>query len=457
MSLAGIAEAILRDIAEDERKRLKHIEAAWDAYFGKVEKPLVIDKDTGYDDNLVLPLPRVIVDVGRSYLFGRDLAFEVRNPEKGTGDSEGRGDAAQTFLDAVWAQNNQDALLQSVSLSGGIGGHSFIKVRQEQQGLRRFRLINLNPVGVRVQWEPDDFESVQKFIIEWTTVKTANLALPRVTAHRQVIERAENGQSWEVIDSESQGDVSSWTETVRETWPYRWPPIVECQNLPTATTFYGVSDLEPDVLEACRGVNFMLSNLNRILRFHAHPKVILEGAEPDILDVAIDETISLPPGAKLHIVAPQVDIASTMGLLEKTVEMVFQTSRIPEVALGRLDKAGPVSGVALEIVYRPIVEKTNDKRRLYGEMLSTLNGRLLELGGFGAAEEMEVETIWPDILPKDALSEAQVAVAKQGAGVSKATTLAEMGYDPDQEAEDREEEGSSEADALRNALQRPIV
>jgi hypothetical protein len=111
-----------------------------------------------------------------------------------------------------------------------------------------------------------------------------------------------------------------------------------------------------------------------------------------------------------------------------------------------------VPGISLLINYRPLMEKTEDKRRLYGDLFTELNRRILSLGFFG--EEGFTETTWPDPMPKDALAEAQTAVAKQAAGVSKDTTLEELGYDPEDERQgrdlDAEEAGAALLDA--NAL-----
>jgi hypothetical protein len=41
-----------------------------------------------------------------------------------------------------------------------------------------------------------------------------------------------------------------------------------------------------------------------------------------------------------------------------------------------------------------------------------------------------VDLVWPNMLPRDILLEAQVAIMKQQAGVSVDTTLEELGHNP---------------------------
>lgn len=88
----------------------------------------------------------------------------------------------------------------------------------------------------------------------------------------------------------------------------------------------------------------------------------------------------------------------------------------------------------------------------YGELLVELNRRLLALGGFG--EDKRTVIHWPQLLPADALQEAQTALLQQQLGVSSDTLLQRQGFDPDLEREKREVSSSELGDQLLTAFER---
>jgi hypothetical protein len=109
-----------------------------------------------------------------------------------------------------------------------------------------------------------------------------------------------------------------------------------------------------------------------------------------------------------------------------------ETTQVPEVTTGKFDNIGQLSGLALQILYGPLLQRTQVKRRTYGDMLAELNRRLLAFGGFG--EKCDVTTHWPELLPTDPQGEAQTLKTHQEMGVVSTQTVQEkLGYDPETE------------------------
>jgi hypothetical protein len=286
-----------------------------------------------------------------------------------------------------------------------------------------------------VRWEPDDIDEVAYYRIQYAATDPRT-GKPLVV--RQEIERA-SPQAWTITDKVSREDSAypRWEQTGQATWPHPYPPIVECQNLPAPNEWWGRADIEPDILQTNYSINFVLSNIARILRFHAHPKTWGSGFTAQQLNVAVDETIVLPAAdARLANLEMQSDLASSIEFYKRLKEALHEISRVPEVATGKLDSAGSLSGVALQILYQPLLEKTEVKRRLYGDMLVELNRRLLDLGGHGDDNETQIQ--WPELLPSDPKAEAETYLIQQQIGVSTQTLLSKMGYDPDKEREQKE-------------------
>jgi hypothetical protein len=310
------------------------------------------------------------------------------------------------------------------------------------------RLVILDPATVTPIWEPDDIEKVLRYRIQYPAV---NLKTGKPIVIRQLIEQ--DGATWRITDQVSRADSTQWVTTAEATWPYPWPPIVDCQNLPNPNEYWGISDLEEDVLQLNGAINFVLSNLARIVRFHAHPKTWGKGFTAQQLSIAVDETIVLPsPDAELRNLEMLNDLSSSIALYERLQEALHEISRIPEVATGKLDRIGQLSGVALAILYQPLLEKTESKRRTYGDMLVELNRRLLALGGHG--EDNRTVLHWPELLPRDPLQERQAALLDQQLGVSADTILQRLGFDPDLEREKSEEAADVSASTSARAYNR---
>jgi hypothetical protein len=125
-------------------------------------------------------------------------------------------------------------------------------------------------------------------------------------------------------------------------------------------------------------------------------------------------------------------MAGLSDLDRRLDEAIHEGSRTPAIATGKVEGIGQLSGVALQILYGPLVQKIEAKRQTYGDMLRLACRHLLELGGFGA--EIDVNIVWPEILPQDMQAERAALQVDIGLGVvSKSTVAQKLGYDWDTE------------------------
>lgn len=420
MRPASVAQAVAEQAELEEQERLERIRRAWMAYYGRFPRPLRVRRGQP-DDNVTLNYGRLIVNTGVGYLFGRDLRFEVLSDA-----------AADAWLADCWRANRQMTTLTRLGINGGVAGHAVLQVRDGQPFPR---IMIVDPMHLSVETDPEDFERVIAYRLQWNTVQQGRAAVRR----RRVV-RSEG--SWEIVDEVSRGDSPIWEEISREEWPHEWAPIFHCQNLPSPNTFWGMSDLEEDVIDVNESINFVLSSIARILRIHAHPRTWGRGFSAESLRTAVDEITVLPgQNAELRNLEMQSDLASSIELYKRLTEALHKMTQIPEVAAGKLDSVGQLSGLALQILYRPLTDLTEMKRSLYGEMLQDLNRRLLELGGRGPDHEAAIH--WQDMLPRDPRAEAETALLQEQLGASRATLLSRLGFDPEAEAERRAQEAEA--------------
>lgn len=441
-TLSGASARV--SLAQDHAARLEQYMRGWQAYLGKQPDTLKVDPVTKVDHNIKINYPKLVVDAGVTSLFGQEPIWEAL-PK---GAKKKKGAARQTspateWLDQVWAANKKMILLQKIAQNGGVCGHCFLRILKPQPGEEHPRLINMSPEYVRVVVDPEDIDDVRAYIIEYDAVDEQGRNISVRT------EIARHGAAWQITDETRRGSgnnppsPTSTPEVRREVWPYSWPPMVDCQNLPLANSYYGMADIESDVLDLGNAINFIASNIRRIIYYHAHPKMWGSGFTSN--EVPIDPSkmlIFTNPDATLNNLEMNGDLSSSVNYYELLQGALFDTARLPSVATGHLDKAGDLSGTAMQIAYRPLTNMIDQKRLTYGEMLTELNKRLLEMGGHAVTDDISIQ--WPEILPVNTLEERQVALIDEQLGASTDTLLWKLGYDAEQEREKKQEEQEAE-------------
>lgn len=425
---------MLQAAAEEEQERLKRYKRAWEAYHGRLPDPLKV-RGGKPNDNLKVNYARLVIDLGVTFLFGRDVRFEL---------AEGQATPAEDWLGQVWKRNRKLTWLQKLAMNGGVCGTVFVKI---VPGPRFPRLINLDPAMVKPTYEDEDIDRVTSWTLSWIAITNGE-----PMQRRQRIDRVSDA-AWIIVDEQKPFSNERWVEIGRQDWPYSWAPVHHAQNLPAANEFFGIADLEDDLIGLNKGMNFLLSNMNRIIRFHAHPKTWGKGFKAAELQVAIDETIVLPnKDAELGNLEMQGDLSSSIELYKEIKDALQGIARTPAIAAGKVEQLGQLSGLALKVLYGPLVGKTETKQQTYGDLLVELNEHLLELGGHGA--ELETTLHWPEMVPSDELQQRNMLIIDKQLGASQDTVLQKAGYDPDVEREKRRIDAEQAGSSLLSAFDR---
>lgn len=430
----AIAMAMKQSREIDDYVRLTEYQKAWDSYYGRVDKPLKVEKGQT-DDNIVVTFAQFIVDKGVSFLFGKKIQFEIDLPVEGDSTDltkKREKTPAEIWLEKAWKKNKQGALLQKVGVMGGVCGQVFVKVNDTKPYPR---LSLIDPAYVTVYYSPDDIDDIYKYIICYPAIDGDDRAI----TVEQTIEREnteDNTSFWVITDLKRDTALGMIIEGPNVIdWPYEISPIQTTQNLP-AVNFWGISDIEETLLNTNKAINFVLSNMSRILKYHAHPKTWGKGFNADQIQIAVDETLVIESlDGSLANLEMQGDLSSSLEFYRELKKILHEVSRVPEIATGRIEGMGDISGVALQVMYQTLIEKTESKRELYGDLLANLSQIMLLLGGHG---EQEVSIVWPKLLPVDALLERQALAIEVGLGTSKDTILTELGRDPESERKKRE-------------------
>jgi hypothetical protein len=206
-------------------------------------------------------------------------------------------------------------------------------------------------------------------------------------------------------------------------------------------SFWGLPDITPDIIQVNSALNFVLSNINRINGLYGGPILYSNGAGESPIEIKPGVIIGLPTlESKITAVSFTTDLANMLQFAGDLRSDMDEKAATPGVATGRIADLprGNVSGIALELLFMPLLEKTEKKRCTYGKLIIDVSLALLALAEYSA--DIKVMLAWQSPIPHDDLASAQGALVKKQLGISDTTLQRELGYDPTQELEQSQTE-----------------
>lgn len=400
-------------------------------YESRAPKPLKVDARVNIDDNLQVGYAEMIVEKGVDFLFGDGLAIELEDP------------AAAARLNELWPREVRDEDLIDLATDGAIFGDCWLKVYIDAETGRPGVLV-LDPTIWQKITLPDNYKKIQVYRCEYKK--------PDGRFFREDTRREGAGWISEMFESIDGQNYYSIGEPI--VWPFPECPILTAKNLPASKSPYGKPDLSRAVIELCRYLHRVDSLIGKIVRVHASPKAVAKGIAQQDLAIGVDSTLFLKSAeASIELLEMSGDLAGALAFRKLCREALAEISKIPEIATGKLENVGQLSGRAMQILYGPLIKKTETKRRLYGPLIQKTIRTLLAADQF-AAQDLEIKLSWPAAVPPDKREEGEIGLIFKEIGLSRATIISMLGYDPELEiaaraAEDRElaEAGAARFDA----------
>lgn len=406
---AKVLDWIMSGLSASYRDRVDFIMDRREYRMG-IQRKFIRVRPNQQDDNLIVNFVGLVVDRSISMLIGAGVDFEY-----------GEDEQAQEFIDAVWEANKKPILLYRTALFGAEAGTCFVKIMPVEGG---YRLIPIDSSFVEMDANPDDGEQVTRYTIQYKTVDENG----REMARKEITELTEAG--WLVsLYVSSQATGGKWLlEGDPQAWEWDFPPIVHWQNLPNTDALWGIPDITSDVMALQDRINFIASNISKVIRLYAHParwgKML--GASSKI-EIGPDEMPSFgSPDAVINQMEQLGDLAGSSNFLLTLRQSLMDITRTVDIS-SMADKIGALTNFGLHVLYQDALAKLDTKRALYGDALQEINQRLLILAGM---EPVECEIVWGDALPENEPEEVTALQADLGMGLVDKQTASEMrGYD----------------------------
>lgn len=419
----------LHELANEEYlARRSDIERRLSYYEGKHKKWL-IDPITKQPtaENVTINLARKIIDQTVTFLFGT-------SPEITAGST-----AIDADIEALEDANQDDLFYTNLAKAGSIAGHCFVKLIPDES--RGVRWVMQDAELVSVFWSPSDSKKPMAYKIEWQVGKDD---------YRQDIAWITDINKWLVRDLKRE-DKGDWKIVKDTIWEWEFPPIVDWQNIPDFTSYYGVSDLT--ALDLNDSVNFTASNINRILKYHAHPKTIAIGVSVDqIKETSVDGLWAVEnDNAKINNLEMQSDLQSSMNYLQFLQASFYSQQQAVDLASMK-DRIGQITNFGLRTLFSDALSKNSVKQLLYGYGLKEIIYRSLEMMGKAVNPE-DIDVKFADPLPLNEREIADLVKLEIESGTISKQTGSEMeGHDWKTESKNMTAEKQSSNTGLGQAL-----
>jgi len=424
----------------------------------------------GFDDNIVGNFLGLALNKSISLLFGQDVDFDF---------GEEAPEEIVDWIEDIWEANNKPILLHKLAMFGGEAGTVFVKLVQDNE--IGWRIVPQDPVFKDVVTDPDDGEEVIRYITQYKYTDFDDREIAKreeITAGNYVAETRRDEGVNDVTEIK-QGDpneippnwliqnfVSSretggkWKLVSEEVWPFPKPPVIHWQNLPMVSSVWGMPDLPDDVVELQDKSNFNLSNINRIIRFFAHPfrwsrmfgGARLGGKSDDSdMDAGPEKMPNKDnPAAEIFQLPPVGDVPGALAHAQNLRQMIFDVTRNADITSMK-DRIGQLTNFGLKVLFHDALNKLETKRALYGWGLREINRRIFMFSGY---EPIDCEIVWENPMPVDeqALRQNMEADLRMGV-VDKQTVSERLGYDWETVKARLEEQQQADADIGAMALE----
>ena len=383
-----------------------------------MQKQFIKVRPNQADDNLTMNFVGLIVERSVSMLFGKGVRFEY-----------GEDEAAQELINEVWQANDQNVLLHRLGTFGADGGMCFVKVVPREG--KPLRLVGLDPSLMDIHTDPDDWQKVTAYVIQYKTLKDG-----KEVGKREITQLDDSGLTWTITEYENSDSTGHKWQQVGEpvAWEYEFPPITHWQNLPNVMDAWGMPDITNDVINLQDRINFVSSNISKIIRLYAHPPRWGKGlGNMKDLTLGPDDMIVVGDNGEINQLESIGDMGASLAFLNVLRQSMMDITRTVDIS-SLHDKIGALTNFGLRVLYQDALQKLGTKRELYEEGLQELNKRILALNGMDDAPECEVT--WIDPLPDNEKEEAMAVEADLRMGiVSRQTVSEKREYDWETEQE----------------------
>ena len=437
MTDLGVFE-LFSGLGLSEQRRLNEISEYWDFYLGDQWR---VVREEG-ESLITFNYAKAIVDKSVSFLFGKGFRIQ---PHKEVAQE------LKPLLDEVWEYNKKDILGVEIGQMGAITGDCFIKVSwedpevddkgilyEEEYPDGKVRIDVLPTSSVFPVYSSHDKDKMVSCTLQYAILEMGIDGKPVARMYKEVVTRDTISY---YIDNELVEEIPNILREIN---------IVQIKNIPLAGESRGQSDLK-SIIPLQKELNAKVTDVSDIINYHSAPITIIQGAKSKNLEKGAKKVWGgLPKDAKVYNLELNSDLNASNSFISSIKTAIHELSNTPEDSLGGKSAVSNTTGVALQIKYAPLLEKTWLKRQTYGggiKDVCRLVIKLLRVKGSDEERELlndlmstsegikkvfDITVTFPDPLPKDEMVQLQIIAQKMNLGLEEPEgALKELGYEGD--------------------------
>ena len=356
----------LVELADEEFEvhgpRLNRYSLNWAMYLGHHYS---YRRPTG-ETQMVINYYRAFTDFILNFTFGKGVSF--RSPK----ETEA---IVPDLLERVWEiDNNKATVLWEMGQQGGVSGDIFIKVAYEEAWVDpagrshpgRVRVLPLNSSFCFPEFHPHDRERLIRFKLKYRFWGTSLEGTRQVFTYTEILtdDVIEEYINDELIDSRPN--------------PLGTIPIIHVPNVRISGSPWGLSDCN-DIININRVYNEVSTDVADIVNYHAAPVTVIIGAKASQLEKGANKVWGgLPKDARVeNLEGGSQGLKGAMEFLALIKKSMHEMVGVPESALGQAMPVSNTSGVALSIMFQPLMNRYHQKIIQYARGLERVNEIIL--------------------------------------------------------------------------------
>jgi len=318
-------------------------------------------KETG-EAQMTINYYRAFTDYLARFTFAKGITF--RSPKSTEAIIPDR-------LERVWeVDNDKMRVLLEMAQQGGVTGDCFVKIAYEEAWQDsaghlhpgRVRLLPMNSAFAFPEFHPHDRTRLLRFKQKYRFWGTSLEGTRQVFTYTEILtdDMIEEYVNDELIDSRPN--------------PIGLIPVVHIPNMPVTGSPWGLSDCQ-DIVTINRTYNEISTDVADIINYHAAPVTVIIGAKASNLEKGASKVWGgLPKDAQVFNLAGGAEgIDGALKYLELLKRSMHEIMNIPETALGQVQPISNTSGVALSIMYQPLMNRYEQKKVQYGKGIERIN------------------------------------------------------------------------------------
>ena len=309
---------------------------------------------------------RAFIDYIDRFTFGNGVHF--RSPKATEAIVPDR-------LERVWEiDNDKQKVLFEMAQLGSITGDCFVKIAYEEPWedsigryhAGRVRILPMNSAFCFPEFHPHDRSRLLRFKQKYRFWGTSLEGTRQVFTYTEIItdDIIEEYVNDELIDSRPN--------------PLGQIPVVHIPNIPVSGSPWGLSDAH-DIISINRSYNEIATDIADIINYHAAPVTVIIGAKASNLEKGAKKVWGgLPKDARVeNLEGGGAGIQGALEFMDRLKMSMHEIMNIPENALGQAMPVSNTSGVALSILFQPLMNRHSQKVAVYGKGLEKINELVL--------------------------------------------------------------------------------